>query len=77
MAGNKPPYLPSIEEIYDRGEILQWMQYFRWKQRIIDSIMYHDNPTTQVVRKLVYKHGPDKAYILIKKFLEWTKEDGN
>ena len=70
MPGNEPPYIPSRAEIENRCELLQWMQWFKWDQGVIDEIMYHDTPSILTVRKLVYKHGPEDAYKRIREFLE-------
>lgn len=68
MASNLPGYLPSRSEIDDRAECLRWMTLFEWDQTVIDGIMYFDHPSILVVRRLVYRHGPDMAYQIIREF---------
>lgn len=62
-------FFPLEELIRDRAEILLWMELFRWDLSVIDSIMYDDNPSTDDVRRLVYRHGPDRAYEILKGFV--------
>lgn len=59
-------YVPSPREIEERSEILRWMQQMEWDLDVIDSILYHDHPSPDTVRCLVYRHGPQKAYKLLK-----------
>lgn len=63
------PYIPTPTEIYSRGEALRWMRDMGWDQGIIDSILYHDNPSVNHVRLLVYRHGPIKAYKILQELL--------
>lgn len=58
-------YTPERDELYARGEMLRWMTEMGWSQDIRDEILYRDNPTPQTVRRLVYWHGPDRAYQLL------------
>ena len=60
-----PVYLPEQGEVYARAELLRWMDDMGWSCTVIDLILYHDNPSPKVVRDLVYKHGPDRAYKLL------------
>jgi hypothetical protein len=66
MTVSGPKYTASEEMIYSRGEFLQWCVLMEWDWSVIDQIMYHDNPTPDAVRRLVYRHGPDKALQLLK-----------
>lgn len=64
---NDPSYLPTAEEINERKEIGRWMWKMGWPDEIMDSVMYHDTPTMDAVRRLVYFHGPIRALRLIRK----------
>ncbi len=63
-------YVPTLEEIASRKSILSWMMRQEWNDKLIHEIMIHDNPKISTVKKLIDKHGPDKAY---KKLLRYIK----
>ena len=58
-------YLPSVDEVYSRGEALRWMLRMEWDWGTIDQVLHHDNPTPDRLRELVYQHGPIRAYQLL------------
>ena len=58
---NTPDYLPLPGEILSRGEALRWMIRVGWSWDLIDSIMMHDCPDLETVRRLVYQYGPEDA----------------
>lgn len=64
---NTPSYLPTPEEIQKRKEIGRWMLDMGWPDEIMDSVMQHDSPSTDAVRRLVYRHGPVRALRIIRK----------
>ena len=70
MAKVTNKFNPSSVEIYARGEAIRWMQEMGWPMPVIDSIMMDDCPELEVVRTLVYLHGPDGAFCRIRDFLE-------
>lgn len=67
-------YLPPPGVVYSRGEALRWMRDMYWDQTVIDAVMYHDNPSVDHLRDLVYRHGPVRAYLLL---CEGLKLSGN
>lgn len=67
---NEVHYEPSREEIEARCEALLWMKAMDWEVELMDSIFLYDNPTLDMVRRTVYKLGPEKARILFLSFLD-------
>lgn len=63
-------YIPSVAEIYERGEALRWMTSIGWAAGVVDSVMNHDCPSVDTVRFLVYRWGPDRAYDIIREIVE-------
>lgn len=63
-------YLPPEKTVYTRAEALRWMRDMGWAQPVIDSVLYHDNPTEQRLRDLVYRHGPMRAYEILKQGID-------
>lgn len=41
-----------------------------WEWELVDLIFIEDNPSLELVRELVYKHGPDEAKRRLRVFLE-------
>jgi hypothetical protein len=62
-------YRPSQAEIDARIEAMTWMTVMGWPITLVDSIMYHDNPTISTVREMVYRHGPEKARAIIERIV--------
>ena len=68
MARNEPEYLPDYDELWARVEAMRWMTDMEWPDLVIEQCLVHDNPTLDVIRDLVYRHGPDKAVKILLKF---------
>jgi hypothetical protein len=58
-------FTPPNEVLYARGEMLRWMIEMEWAESVRDEILYRDNPPPDVVRYLVWRHGPVKAYRIL------------
>lgn len=69
MGTQIPDFVPTLPEIYSRGEALRWFQLMDWPDTVIDSIMLDDDPEIDVVRRMVYDHGPDAALNRLRRFL--------
>lgn len=64
-------YSPLESEIYERAEALRWMvRTMGWEWELVDLIFIEDSPSLDLVRALVYKHGPDEAKRRLRLFME-------
>jgi hypothetical protein len=70
MAGDLN-YTPLESEIYERAEALRWMvRVMGWEWELVDLIFLEDTPSLQLVRDMVYRHGPDEAKRRLRLFLD-------
>lgn len=60
-------YLPPLDVVWSRAECLRWMRDMEWSSDFIDRCMYHDLPDEQTIRRLVYTHGPEMAYEMLRR----------
>lgn len=58
-------FKPATDMLYARAELLRWMIEMEWAESVRDQILYRDNPSPDVVRYLVWRHGPVKAYRIL------------
>lgn len=65
----RPIYEPTEDEIKERADILRWMQEQKWDDALIIEIMIYDNPTIDKVKEIILKHGAERAYEILMKFL--------
>ena len=59
---NDPYYCPSPMQIRERAAMERYMREHAWSERVIVSIMMHDNPLIAEVQTLIASHGPHQAY---------------
>lgn len=67
--GPDPDFLPTFEQVWSRAEARRWLTFMRWDEAIIHSIMIDDHPNIEAVRYLVYRHGAERAYQKIRRFM--------
>lgn len=68
-------YLPSPDQIEIRKAMLAELRSYEFNERFICSIMQHDTPTIEVVRRMVQRYGPEETWRRCKHFLAVTEYD--
>jgi len=58
------------QEIALREKVLRWLIQMNWPIPVHDAIMMHDSPTIPALINLVYRHGPDKALVIILEMMD-------
>ena len=70
MGKQTPDYVPDKSELNYRAKAVQWFSLHKWDDAVADRIMYHEDPPISVVERLVRRHGPVKAYEIIKRMMQ-------
>lgn len=56
-----PSFLPSLDEIQDRIEMIEWMRRHKVDLMVVESTMLFDKPPFQEVKDKILSLGIDKA----------------
>ena len=73
---NQPDRIPpSPKEIKERAETLMWLKSRNFPHKLIVSVMWFNQPSIVLVRRLTRLHGPTEAFRRIEPFLTEIKND--
>lgn len=70
-----PNYLPSPEIIKQRAQTVKWLQDLGFNSRFICSVMQHQIPDIELVKKMVLKDGAEQTFYKLLPFLAKTEYD--